>query len=126
MRPGAEGPVTSDAPGKFDVTVLPLTKKAPSSSRVRGPPRVAECANPDANAASDANANRAIPRVKLANGFMSGLLVSASYSTTAPWRPRYDCRGRPIQPAPKRQEGSHGPIQEVPGTPGWRGDGVRI
>src|SRR5438445_4479763 len=33
MRPGADGPVTSDAPGKFDVTVLPLTKKAPSSSR---------------------------------------------------------------------------------------------
>src|SRR5204863_498302 len=42
MRPGAEGPVRSDAPGKFDVTVLPPTKKAPSSSRVSGPPRVAE------------------------------------------------------------------------------------
>jgi len=59
MLPGAEGPVRSDAPGKFDVTVFPPTKKAPSSSRVKGPPRVAACA--DAKAA----ASIAIPRVKL-------------------------------------------------------------
>src|SRR5438445_8903154 len=63
MRPGAEGPVTSDAPAKFDVTVLPLTKKAPSSSRVKGPPRVAARAGAP-------EASIAIARVRLAHAFI--------------------------------------------------------
>src|SRR5437773_2108296 len=64
MRPGAEGPVRSDAPGKFEVTVLPPTKKAPSSSSVKGPPRVAE------RAGAKAAASIAIPMVKRENVFI--------------------------------------------------------
>src|SRR4051812_10246134 len=41
MRPGGDGPVTREAPGKSEWMILPLTKKLPSSSSVIGPPRVA-------------------------------------------------------------------------------------
>src|SRR5207247_8989655 len=68
MRPGAEGPVRGDAPGKFEVTVLPPTKKAPSSSRVRGPPRVAECAG------ATPEASVAIARVRLKHAFIVDFL----------------------------------------------------
>src|SRR5262245_32047867 len=54
MRPGAAGPVTSDAPGCCDVTILPLTKKLPSSSRVSGPPSVPATALQERHASSKA------------------------------------------------------------------------
>src|SRR3954466_8441938 len=54
MRPGAAGPVTSDAPGYCEGTTLPLTKKLPSSSSVSGPPRLPAAALHESDAARTA------------------------------------------------------------------------
>src|SRR3954469_4955708 len=74
MRPGAAGPVTSDAPGYCELTTLPLTKKLPSSSRVSGPPRVPAAALNESDAARTAK-----------QGFMAGALPSVGAKPTKFW-----------------------------------------
>src|SRR3954463_3642135 len=75
MRPGAAGPVTSDAPGCCEVTTLPLTKKLPSSSRVSGPPSVPAAALHERDAARSAK-----------YAFMAGNLLCRFGSTPFDYR----------------------------------------